>query len=288
MLAAVDRLDRHVGRPELRPDRAGAQAPDVRVQLGLIHREIHGVHATPFADGIGDVVVAVDQGDRSEDANRLGAVVLRARGRRGGRKERNDCDGGFDHGQQAGAACTSYQDYVVIPTSEAKVKIALVVNDEPTEVAFAPHKTLLEVLREDLALTGTKHGCELGECGTCTVLLNGTPVLSCLVLGLACAGHRVRTVEAMAQAGKLHPLQETFADLGAAQCGYCTPAFLLTAEALITENPKPTRDEIKEALAGNLCRCTGYIKIYEAVELAAARMRGEKAEPKKEALYGRP
>ena len=176
----------------------------------------------------------------------------------------------------------------MIPTSEAKVKIALVVNDEPTEVAFAPHKTLLEVLREDLALTGTKHGCELGECGTCTVLLNGTPVLSCLVLGLACAGHRVRTVEAMAQAGKLHPLQETFADLGAAQCGYCTPAFLLTAEALITENPKPTRDEIKEALAGNLCRCTGYIKIYEAVELAAARMRGEKAEPKKEALYGRP
>jgi len=175
----------------------------------------------------------------------------------------------------------------VIPTSEAKVKIALVVNDEPTEVAFAPHKTLLEVLREDLALTGTKHGCELGECGTCTVLLNGTPVLSCLVLGLACAGHRVRTVEAMAQAGKLHPLQETFADLGAAQCGYCTPAFLLTAEALITENPKPTRDEIKEALAGNLCRCTGYIKIYEAVELAAARMRGEKAEPKKESLYGR-
>ena len=175
----------------------------------------------------------------------------------------------------------------MIPTSEAKVKIALVVNDEPTEVAFAPHKTLLEVLREDLALTGTKHGCELGECGTCTVLLNGTPVLSCLVLGLACAGHRVRTVEAMAQAGKLHPLQETFADLGAAQCGYCTPAFLLTAEALITENPKPTRDEIKEALAGNLCRCTGYIKIYEAVELAAARMRGEKAEPKKESLYGR-
>ena len=175
----------------------------------------------------------------------------------------------------------------MIPTSEAKVKIALVVNDEPTEVAFAPHKTLLEVLREDLALTGTKHGCELGECGTCTVLLNGTPVLSCLVLGLACAGHRVRTVEAMAQAGKLHPLQETFADLGAAQCGYCTPAFLLTAEALITENPTPTRDEIKEALAGNLCRCTGYIKIYEAVELAAARMRGEKAEPKKESLYGR-
>ena len=171
--------------------------------------------------------------------------------------------------------------------NESKIKIALTLNDEAAEVAFAPHKTLLEVLREDLGLTGTKHGCELGECGTCTVLLDGTPVLSCLVLGLACAGRRVRTVEAMASAGKLHPLQETFADLGAAQCGYCTPAFLLTAEALLKSNPKPSRDEIKEALAGNLCRCTGYIKIYEAVELAAARMRGQDAKPQRESLYGR-
>ncbi len=171
-------------------------------------------------------------------------------------------------------------------SNESKVKIALVVNGELTEVAFAPHKTLLEVLREDLSLTGTKHGCELGECGTCTVLLDGTPVLSCLALGLACAGRSVRTVEAMAQGGKLHPLQETFADLGAAQCGYCTPAFLLAAEALLTSNPKPTRAAIKDALAGNLCRCTGYIKIYEAVELAAARMRGEVAEPTRESLYG--
>ena len=154
------------------------------------------------------------------------------------------------------------------------VTIGLEVNGERTEVAFAPHKTLLEVLREDLNLTGTKHGCELGECGTCTVLLDGTPVLSCLVLGLACEGRRVRTVEGMAQGGRLHPLQETFADLGAAQCGYCTPAFLLAAEALLAANAKPTRDEIKEALAGNLCRCTGYIKIYEAVELAAERMLG--------------
>jgi aerobic-type carbon monoxide dehydrogenase small subunit (CoxS/CutS family) len=172
-------------------------------------------------------------------------------------------------------------------SNESKIKVALSVNSEPTEVAFAPHKTLLEVLREDLGLTGTKHGCELGECGTCTVLLDGTPVLSCLVLGAACDGRAVRTVEGMAQTGKLHPLQETFADLGAAQCGYCTPAFLLTAEALLADNPKPTRDEIKGALAGNLCRCTGYIKIYEAVELAAARMRGERAEPKTETLYGR-
>ena len=172
-------------------------------------------------------------------------------------------------------------------SNESKVTIALSVNSEPAEVAFMPHKTLLEVLREDMGLTGTKHGCELGECGTCTVLLDGTPVLSCLLLGLACAGHAVRTVEGMAQGGKLHPLQETFADLGAAQCGYCTPAFLLAAEALLEANPHPTRDDIKDALAGNLCRCTGYIKIYEAVELAAARMRGEKAEPTRESLYGR-
>ncbi len=157
--------------------------------------------------------------------------------------------------------------------ADSKVKIALSVNGEPAEVAFAPHKTLLEVLREDLGLTGTKHGCELGECGTCTVLLDGTPVLSCLVLGLACDGRAVRTVEGMARNWQLHPLQETFADLGAAQCGYCTPAFLLAAEALLATNSNPSRDEIKDALAGNLCRCTGYIKIYEAVELAAERMR---------------
>src|SRR5881296_4421422 len=171
--------------------------------------------------------------------------------------------------------------------ADSKVKIALSVNGEPAEVAFAPHKTLLEVLREDLGLTGTKHGCELGECGTCTVLLDDTPVLSCLVLGLACAGRRVRTVEGMAAGGKLHPLQDAFAELGAAQCGYCTPAFLLAAEALLAANRRPTRDEIKQALAGNLCRCTGYIKIYEAVELAAARMRGERAVPSEESLYGR-
>jgi aerobic-type carbon monoxide dehydrogenase small subunit (CoxS/CutS family) len=171
---------------------------------------------------------------------------------------------------------------------DAKAKIALDVNGEATEVAFAPHKTLLEVLREDLLLTGTKHGCELGECGTCTVLLDGTPVLSCLVLGLACAGRRVKTVEGMAEHGTLHPLQEAFAELGAAQCGYCTPAFLLAAEALLASNSSPSRDDIKQALAGNLCRCTGYIKIYEAVELAAARIRGEKAEPAPETLYGQP
>jgi aerobic-type carbon monoxide dehydrogenase small subunit (CoxS/CutS family) len=166
-----------------------------------------------------------------------------------------------------------------------KSMIAFTLNGEPCEAAFAPHKTLLEVLREDLNLTGTKHGCELGECGTCTVLLDGRPVLSCLVLGLACAGRAVETIEGMAGA-TLHPLQTAFADLGAAQCGYCTPAFLLAAQALLAANPKPSRDEIKQALAGNLCRCTGYLKIYEAVELAGARMRGETAEPAPETLYG--
>ena len=149
------------------------------------------------------------------------------------------------------------------------------VNGEPISVAFAPHKTLLEVLREDLNLTGTKHGCELGECGTCTVLVDGQPVLSCLVLGLACEGREVSTVEGMARGPELHPLQAAFADLGAAQCGYCTPGILMAAEALLRDKPKPKRDEIKDALAGNLCRCTGYLKIYEAVELAAARMTAE-------------
>lgn len=170
--------------------------------------------------------------------------------------------------------------------SSALAQIRLRVNHEPVEVAFAPHKTLLEVLREDLRLTGTKHGCELGECGTCAVLVDGRPVLSCLYLGLECEGKNVETVEGMAGAAGLHPLQKAFADLGAAQCGYCTPGILLTARALLEENPKPTLPEIREALAGNLCRCTGYIKIFEAVELAAAWMRGEEAEPRHESLYG--
>jgi len=167
-----------------------------------------------------------------------------------------------------------------------KAHITFVLNGEQAEVAFAPHKTLLEVLREDLALTGTKHGCELGECGTCTVLVDGKSILSCLMLGLDAEGREVTTVEGMAENGRLHPLQDTFADTGAAQCGYCTPGFMLAAKELIDKNPKPSRDEIKEALSGNLCRCTGYIKIYEAVELAAARMRGEKIELPKEAIYG--
>jgi aerobic-type carbon monoxide dehydrogenase small subunit (CoxS/CutS family) len=153
-----------------------------------------------------------------------------------------------------------------------RVRIALTVNDEAREALAPVHKTLLEVLREDLGLTGTKHGCELGECGTCTVLVDGEPVLSCLVLPVEVAGRRITTVEGMAQGGRLHPLQQAFAELGAAQCGYCTPGILLTATALLAERPSPTRQEVKEALAGNLCRCTGYTKILDAVELAALRM----------------
>ena len=172
------------------------------------------------------------------------------------------------------------------PTVRRKAHVGFHVNGERVEVAFAPHKTLLEVLREDLALTGTKHGCELGECGTCAVLVDGKPVLSCLYLGLECEGRRVETVEGMASPAGLHPLQRAFAELGAAQCGYCTPGFLLIAKALLDANGSPTLPEIKEALAGNLCRCTGYVKIFEAVELAAAWMRGEDAAPRRETLYG--
>src|SRR2546421_4151627 len=122
-----------------------------------------------------------------------------------------------------------------------KAQIEFILNGEPCEVAFAPHKTLLEVLREDLGLTGTKHGCELGECGTCAVLVDGRAVLSCLMLGLDAEGRRVETVEGMATAEGLHPLQETFADTGAAQCGYCTPGLPLRATERLAQNPDPSR-----------------------------------------------
>ncbi len=170
--------------------------------------------------------------------------------------------------------------------NKQKSHITFMLNGEPAEVAFAPHKTLLEVLREDLGLTGTKHGCELGECGTCTILVNGRSILSCLMLGLDAEGQEVKTIEGMSEGAQLHPLQDTFADTGAAQCGYCSPGFLLVAEELLKKNANPSREAIKEALSGNLCRCTGYIKIYEAVELAAARMRGEEAELPRASVYG--
>jgi carbon-monoxide dehydrogenase small subunit len=149
--------------------------------------------------------------------------------------------------------------------------VTLAVNRERYDLAIPEHRTLLEVLREDLGLTGTKHGCELGECGTCTVLLDGRPVLSCLALAVECQGAEVLTVEGLAVNGRLHPLQRAFAELGAAQCGYCTPGILMTAKALLDAEPRPEREAIRAALAGNLCRCTGYSKILDAVELAAGR-----------------
>ncbi len=161
------------------------------------------------------------------------------------------------------------------------------VNGEPMTVAHPPHHTLLEVLREGCDLTGTKHGCELGECGACAVLVDGEPQLSCLVLALEVAGASIETVEGLGSGDGLHPLQQAFADLGAAQCGYCTPGILMTAKALLDRKPTPGRPDIQEALSGSLCRCTGYIKILEAVEWASARAAGDlDARPAHESLYG--
>jgi aerobic-type carbon monoxide dehydrogenase small subunit (CoxS/CutS family) len=160
-----------------------------------------------------------------------------------------------------------------------KTRIRLKVNGEDREVLAPVHHTLLEVLREDLGLVGTKHGCELGECGACTVLLDGRPVLSCLTLPVECEGRPIETVEGMAGDRGLHPLQQAFAELGAAQCGYCTPGFLVTAKALLDEHPHPTRHQIQEALSGCLCRCTGYQQIFEAVEAAIATADSRLATP---------
>jgi carbon-monoxide dehydrogenase small subunit len=158
-----------------------------------------------------------------------------------------------------------------------KELLSLRVNGEPHTVAAEPHHTLLEVLREELQLTGTKHGCELGECGACTVLVDGEPQLSCLVLALECEGRPVQTIEGLARGPELHPLQAAFTDFGGSQCGYCTPGVIMTAKALLERNPHPTPQEIKEATAGNLCRCTGYNQIVEAIEGAAAELRKETA-----------
>jgi len=158
-----------------------------------------------------------------------------------------------------------------LAAAPARVSVRLRINDDQVDLLVPPYKTLLEVLREDLLLTGTKHGCELGECSTCCVLVDGRPVLSCLTLPLGVEGTEIVTVEGLAARNRPHPLQTAFAELGAAQCGYCTPAMLLTAKALLDRDPHPSRETIREALAGVLCRCTGYAKIFEAVELAAGR-----------------
>jgi carbon-monoxide dehydrogenase small subunit len=152
-----------------------------------------------------------------------------------------------------------------------KVRLTCTVNGEAVDLLADDYKTLLEVLREDLGLTGTKHGCELGECGACAVVVDGRPQLSCLMLACESNDLHITTVEGLASDGRLHPLQECFADLGAAQCGYCTPGILMTAKALLDREPHPSRERIREALSGNLCRCTGYAQILDAVEAAAER-----------------
>jgi carbon-monoxide dehydrogenase small subunit len=157
------------------------------------------------------------------------------------------------------------------------VTYRLIVNGEPAEVAAPGMRRLLDVLREDLGLTGTKEGCGEGECGACTVLVDGEPQLSCLVLALECEGRSVQTIEGLARGPELHPLQAAFTDFGGSQCGYCTPGVIMTAKALLERNPSPTAQEIKEATAGNLCRCTGYNQIVEAIEGAAAQLRKEAA-----------
>jgi carbon-monoxide dehydrogenase small subunit len=157
--------------------------------------------------------------------------------------------------------------------SKSRQLVALNINDDVYELAVVPTHTLLEVLREDAGLTGTKHGCEQGECGLCTVLIDGRPQFSCLTLAIEAEGTEIRTVEGLATNGELHPLQQAWGETGASQCGYCTSGMLMSAQALLERNPSPTRTEIREALAGNLCRCTGYLAILDAVELAATRMR---------------
>ncbi len=147
------------------------------------------------------------------------------------------------------------------------------VNGDTRTCAVTPATTLLEALRYVLGLTGSKQGCDKGDCGACTVLVDGEPALACITLALACEGRAVTTVEGLAEKGAPHPLQDAFDRTGGAQCGYCTPGMLMSAAALLRRNPEPTRDEIAHALSGNLCRCTGYTKILDAVELAAKELR---------------
>ena len=153
--------------------------------------------------------------------------------------------------------------------STLKQLITLRINGESYEVAIEPRRTLLEVLRENLGLTGTKKGCEEGDCGACTVLMDGNPVSSCLVLAIEAQDKDILTIEGLATNGQLHPLQDAFVKYGAIQCGFCTPGMILSAKALLDKNPAPTEEEIRRAIAGNLCRCTGYVKIIEAIKAVA-------------------
>ncbi len=153
-----------------------------------------------------------------------------------------------------------------------KRKIELKVNGELYEIDIYDHRTLLEVLRDDLELTGTKRSCDEGNCGTCTVLLDGKPASSCLLLAVEAQGKEITTIEGLVVDGKLHPVQEAFVEKGAIQCGFCTPGMIISAKALLDVNPKPTEEEVRKAIEGNICRCTGYVKIVEAILAAASKM----------------
>jgi aerobic carbon-monoxide dehydrogenase small subunit len=152
-----------------------------------------------------------------------------------------------------------------------KKMITLNVNNREYDLVIPVNQTLTQVLREHLKLTGTKQGCSVGDCGSCTVLLDGEPVNSCLVLAVEADGRRIQTIEGLAEDGKLHPVQQAFVELGGIQCGFCSPGMILTAKALLDKNPNPTESEIREAISGNLCRCTGYQKIVESIQAAAER-----------------
>lgn len=154
-----------------------------------------------------------------------------------------------------------------------KQQIQLLVNRESYDLLVEPRHTLLKVLRENLGLTGTKRGCDTGDCGACTVLVNGKPLNSCLVLAVEAEGAEISTIEGLAKGNDLHPIQEAFIQYGAVQCGYCTPGMILSAKALLDENPNPSEDEVKKAIVGNLCRCTGYVKIVKAIMGASELMR---------------
>ncbi len=156
-----------------------------------------------------------------------------------------------------------------------KQLITLRINGESYEVTVEPRMLLVDVLRENLGLTGTKKACDFGNCGSCTVLIDGKPVLSCLTLAIEAQGKGILTIEGLAKDGQFHPLQQAFIDYGAIQCGFCTPGMLLSAKALLDENPEPTNVEVKEAISGNLCRCTGYAKIIKAIETAAQKIKRE-------------
>ncbi len=154
-----------------------------------------------------------------------------------------------------------------------KQLIRLIVNGDPYEVIVKPSETLLEVLRNKLGLTGAKHACDTGKCGACTVLIDGKPIRSCLTLAISVRDRGISTIEGLAKDGELHPIQKAFIEHGALQCGFCTPGMIMFAKALLEENPKPQEEEIREALSANICRCTGYVKIIEAIQAAADMMR---------------